>query len=104
MFYKVKAVRPLPDYFLSVLFESGAHKRYDVKPLFDRWESFQALATVKGLFDQVSVDAGGYGVSWNDDIDLSCDELYHNGVEVGSKGDITVPFLNKCSETLPKNV
>ena len=32
-----------------------------------------------GLFEQVKVDAGGYGISWNDEIDLSCDELYHNG-------------------------
>ena len=32
-----------------------------------------------GLFDRVRVDTGGYGISWNDDIDLSCDELYWNG-------------------------
>jgi hypothetical protein len=29
----------------------------------------------------VRVDAGGYGVSWNDDLDLSEDELWVNGVE-----------------------
>jgi hypothetical protein len=28
------------------------------------------------LFEQVKVDSGGFGISWNDDIDLSCNELY----------------------------
>ncbi len=23
----------------------------------------------------------GYGISWNDEIDLSCDELWENGIE-----------------------
>ncbi len=72
---------PLPDFSLMVQFENGARKKYDVKPLFNRWEAFQALTAVKGLFEQVRVDIDGYGVSWNDNIDLSCNELYNNGVE-----------------------
>jgi hypothetical protein len=31
--------------------------------------------------EQVRVDTGGFGISWNDEIDLSCDELYDNGIE-----------------------
>lgn len=82
MFHKVQAVQPLPDYRLLVRFDDGTQKAYAVRPLFEKWESFQALAYVQGLWNQVKVDAGGYGISWNDDIDLSCDELYHNGTEV----------------------
>lgn len=37
---------------------------------------------MKGLSEQVKVDVGGYGISWNDEIDLSCDELYDNGVKM----------------------
>ena len=81
MFHKVKAVTPLPRYMLAVVFENGEQKRYDVKPLFEKWEAFQALTQITGLFDQVKVDSGGYGISWNSDIDLSCDELYFNGME-----------------------
>ena len=40
------------------------------------------LSNVKGLFEQVQVDSGGYGISWNDDIDLSCNELWENGTVV----------------------
>ena len=80
-FHNVKTVTPLPDYMLEVLFANGESRKYDVKPLFDKWDAFRALAGVCGLFRQVKVDAGGYGISWNDDIDLSCDELYINGAK-----------------------
>ena len=82
MFTKVKTVQPLPDYSLLVSFLTGEKKQYNVKPLFDKWEPFKALILTKGLFEQVRVDTGGYGISWNDDIDLSCNELYDNGVMV----------------------
>lgn len=80
MFYKVQEVEPLPDYCLLVVFANGEKKKYDVRPLFEKWEDFKALSVIKGLFEQVKVDIGGYGVSWNDDIDLSCNELYDNGL------------------------
>ena len=31
------------------------------------------------MFEKVKVDAGGYGISWNDEIDIACDELYFGG-------------------------
>ena len=83
MFHKVKSVLPLRDLSLLVEFENGSRKVYDTKPLFAKWRAFQALADIKGLFEHVRVDTGGYGVSWNDDLDLACDELYHNGSEMG---------------------
>lgn len=62
MFHKVKTVEPLPNYCLSVCFEDGTHKTYDVKPLFSKWETFKALLNIAGLFEQVKVDVGGYGI------------------------------------------
>ena len=79
MFYKVKSVQPLPDFILLVDFQNGEQKQYNVKPLFDKWEPFKVLTTTAGLFEQVKVDTGGFGISWNDEIDLSCNELYYNG-------------------------
>ena len=40
----------------------------------------KALALVREWAAQYT---GGYGVSWNDDLDLACDALYHNGRERG---------------------
>lgn len=92
MFHKVKAVNPLPDYKLSVQFTEGVTKIYDVKPLFDLWPVFQELKESTKLFNEVKVDGAGYGVSWNDRIDLSCDELFENGVEVKTPFDGLMAF------------
>lgn len=78
MFYKVKKVTPLKEYILEVTFENDIIKYYDVSQLFQKWTVFQNLKTVNGLFEQVKVDKGGYGISWNDEIDLSCNELWEN--------------------------
>jgi len=80
MFYKIQTVHPLPDFTLLVHFQNGEQRQYNVRPLLDKWEPFQALTTTAGLFEQVKVDIGGYGISWNDEIDLACNELYLNGI------------------------
>ena len=82
MFYKVKNVEPLDDYILLVAFQNGINKKYDIKLLLEKWSDFKDLINIPGLFKQVKVDNGGYGISWNENIDLSCNELWNNGIEV----------------------
>lgn len=82
MFHKVKEVSVVEKYVLQVVFIDGVVKKYDVEPLFSEIEAFQTLKEVQGLFELVRVDAGGYGICWNDDIDLACDELWENGIEI----------------------
>ena len=94
MFHKVKAVNVLPDYRLSVQFAEGITKIYDLKPLFDKWPVFNELKNNQELLYSVEVDAGGYGVVWNDDIDLSCDELYENGETVKTPFDDLMAFTD----------
>ncbi len=91
MFHKVKSVTPLKNYELSVQFSEGVTKKYDVKPLFDRYKIFNNLKDEK-LFNKVHVGQGGYGIIWNDEIDLSCDELYENGKIVKTPFDNLMAF------------
>lgn len=86
MFHKVKSVIAINDYKLVVIFAEGITKIYDIKPLFTKFEMFNGLKENR-LFYEVVVDVGGYGVSWNDDIDLSCDELFENGETVDTPFD-----------------
>lgn len=79
MFYKVKKVEALEDMILKIEFIDGAIKFYDVKQLMNKWKIFELLKD-KELFDTVKVDQGGYGISWNDDIDIGCNELWKNGI------------------------
>lgn len=81
VFHKVKAIFPLPDMMLRVEFINGVAKLCDIKPLMDEWEILKDLKT-PGLFKLVHVDAGGYGIAWNDYLDLGCNELWERGVTI----------------------
>lgn len=81
MFYKVESVKSLENYILELVFENKKTKYYDVSKLFEKWEVFKKLKNQKGLFEQVKVDIGGYGIYWDEEIDLSCNELWENGYE-----------------------
>ena len=85
MFHKIKNVFPLENYRLLVQFCVGITKLYDVKPLFEWKDVFKTLKKNE-LFYGVEVDVGGCGIIWNDDVDLSCEELWENG------RDIQTPF------------
>lgn len=94
MFHKLKDVTALADYRLCVQFAEGVTKIYDVKPLFDKWASFEALQSTPHLFYDVKVDVGGYGIIWNDELDLSCDELFANGETIQTPFDGLLAFTD----------
>ena len=79
IFHRLKSITPLQDKILLAEFQDGTTKHYDVKPLKDKIPVFEMLDYVHGLFEQVRIDAGGYGIIWNDELDLSCNEIYNNG-------------------------
>ena len=80
MFVKITSVTPLPDYVLLVGFSTGEFKQFDIKPLIKKYAPFKMLTQLPGLYEQVRIDMGGYGLVWNDDLDLSADGLYEQGV------------------------
>lgn len=92
MFHKIKNVSALPEYKLSVQFSEGITKIYDVKPLFEKLPVFAELKDNSHIFACVSVDVGGYGIVWNDELDLSCDELWQNGAVVDTPFDGLMAF------------
>ncbi len=92
MFHKIKNVSALPDFRLSVQFSEGVTKIYNVKSLFEKIPCFVELKNNLDEFYSVCVDVGGHGIVWNDDLDLSCDELWANGVEVETPFDGLMAF------------
>jgi hypothetical protein len=79
VFHTVESVEVLPDFQLRVLFRTGEKKIYDIRPLFEKHTQFQSFMLTRGLFEQAKVAGGGYGIYWNEDMDIGCDELYING-------------------------
>lgn len=79
----ILSVKTLEGRHLRVRFSNGVEKIYDCRPLIAKYEAFKPLEN-EVFFKQVKADPGGYGVSWNDRIDLSEYELWTNAVEVVS--------------------
>lgn len=76
--HTIKSVKPLKNMILDVDFNNGVNKKYDVKRLVKKYDLFKEL-TNEELFNKVHVDTGGYGIIWNEDIDLSSEEIWNNG-------------------------
>jgi hypothetical protein len=77
---KIKSAMPLKKSCLLVTFANGVRKVYDCQRILNL-ERFQLLKH-EAFFKAVKVDPGGYGISWDDETDLSEYELWNNGVEV----------------------
>ena len=91
MFHKIKNVTPLKEFKLSIQFAEGITKIYDMKKLIENNEIFADLKDIN-LFNSAKVDIGGYGVIWNDDIDISCDELFENSKKIDTPFDGLMAF------------
>ena len=81
MIHRIKEVKTLDNLVLSVIFQDGVEKEYDVKQLFTVFPQFRVFEKEPSLFEQVQVDAGGWGISWNDELDLAAEEIWDNGVD-----------------------
>lgn len=79
MFAKITSLATLPEYTLLAGFSTGEYRLFDLKPYIDKYKPFQALKDVNGLFEQAKIDVGGYGVVWNDELDVSADGIYEKG-------------------------
>lgn len=79
---KIAEVQPKENFLLWCEFNNKIKKIYDLKPIFEKINSFRVLKENKELYYKVKVDIGGYGISWNDEIDLSVEELWNNGKEM----------------------
>ena len=78
--HRIQEVKAKDNLIIEILFLGGEIKKYDVKNLFNRFPQFESLSTNKELFKKVSVDIGGYGISWNDELDLDAETLWADGV------------------------
>lgn len=75
---RVKSVRALDDYKLSLLFTNGERRIYDLKPFLDM-PCYQALKDPE-LFRQAYIECGT--VEWNEETDIAPETLYSDSVPV----------------------
>lgn len=69
---KVLSVRPLSDYMLNILYETGEERIFDVKPyLIGSW-----FGSLKDISVFNTVHPSGKTVAWQDGQDIAPHELY----------------------------
>ena len=82
MIIRIKEVKPLCDFRLSVLFDDGKSVIYDVKDDIATLPGYGDLKNISGLFENVQLDESRTCVFWNDYIDLPSDAIYEYGTSV----------------------
>ena len=85
MFKKIAAVQPLSHGELIVWFVDGEARLLDTSALFAESEAQGALED-EDTFFSVKLAAEGYGISWGDQLDLGCKEIYENSRRVSVVG------------------
>ena len=74
---KIHCAKAINHHVLSIEFNNGEKKLYDISPLLTK-EMFLPLQN-PDFFKNVQVEAGGYAVFWNEEIDISEYELWIHG-------------------------
>lgn len=88
MFHKITSLATLPDFILLVGFQNGEYKRFDLKPYIKKYPAFQSLKNVNGLYERAKIDVGGFGIVWNDDLDVSAEGVYEKGFSCSEPDNI----------------
>lgn len=81
---RIVKAQVIDSHTLMIEFTNQEVKQYDVRHLLEN-PVFAPLRQ-PAFFKAFEVEPGGYGIVWNEDLDLSEYELWKNGVTV-TKGD-----------------
>ncbi len=101
MFPKLNKIKALPGCMLRAEFKDGREVVCDISKLAEVNPVFCDLVNDPELFAQVRIDPGGYGISWNDELDLEAEELWNCGAEVKSSFNLAKNLPSKDSENEP---
>lgn len=91
MFYNSEVMKPerivsakaINDRTLVVKFTNLEIKKYEISKLLDK-PMFEPLRN-PAFFRNFRIEPGGYGLVWNEDIDVSEYELWQNGISLTDK-------------------
>ena len=87
MFHKAVKCSFLQGTLLEVTFQDGKVKRYDMCSLFDKYPQLRALED-RDLFLSGKM-MGGYGIIWNDDLDIETETIYEEGETIRTEPPYT---------------
>jgi len=77
---KIHQAKAIDATTLVIEFTNQEVKKYDIRHLLEN--PMFALLRQPAFFKNFTVEPGGYGIVWNEEIDLSEYELWKNGVSL----------------------
>ena len=80
MAHRVQSVSMIDQNILQAIFIGGEVIQYDLRKMLSILPQFQEIINDPSLASKVHADTGGYGVSWNDDLDLDSETIWEDGV------------------------
>jgi hypothetical protein len=88
---RIASVEALSGFQLRVAFVNGQSRLYD----FTTKSGLPATELLRdeALFKTAHVDVGGYGIVWNDDLDIAESELWLNGVPAEASSTVHKSLL-----------
>ncbi|MBR4452049.1 MAG: helix-turn-helix domain-containing protein [Clostridia bacterium] len=92
MFHKAVKIEYGKGTALFLTFQTGEVKEYDISVLFQKYPQMTALKN-RRLFTSGKL-MGGYGIIWNDDLDLETETVYEEGKMVSSDAAINITVAN----------
>lgn len=84
---RIDSAKAIEDYQILVKFDSGDTRKYDVSRLLDNPMFYLLKNPV--FFGNFQIEPGGYALVWNEDIDISEYELWHNGTPVTDEDSLS---------------
>ncbi|MBQ9528137.1 MAG: DUF2442 domain-containing protein [Fretibacterium sp.] len=92
--YKVEGAVPLAGCRLLVFFRDGSVKKVDIAPMVGDDRRFAPVLADELIFQSLSVQAGGYGVAWGEDVEIADHDLFRHGRKVSLDADDFRRFIS----------
>ena len=92
---RIEDVVPLENNSLVVFFRDGMIRRCEMNEYFDRNPRFTVLMSRPDYFSRVTIQTGGYGIQWDDELFIMDWELYDVGERVPLRTDDFHAFVSQ---------
>ena len=79
----IREIRMKDNLIVEAVFFSGIVKDFDVSLLFEKHPEYKVLKQDTGLWKNAELLPQGSGVYFNDDLDLTVEEIWKYGKTVG---------------------
>lgn len=96
---KIRGAEAVSDRILRVTFSNQDIKDYDISRLLSK-PMFAPLQQ-PAFFKSFTIEAGGHGIVWNEDIDISEYELWKHGTTPKADADQNSTGLDQGHSTQP---